>query len=195
MIYALSYYYILYVWKVMPVCTHLSRAILWDEQVMSVQNTVLTPRLKWPPHRGGIRSPMYRREAAALGSPGTGTGLQNHVTPAAALPVKQRRFPRQGIHQTFQAACGHAAPAPHGRSATCRGTVSAAHSARPVPGSPLEELRGRGSPRKGSMKAQPREGSRLCWRAQVSCGAPHSGGADEGLIPGLPLISCLTLRK
>lgn len=58
MIYALSYYYILYVWKVMPVCTHLSRAILWNEQVMFVQDTVLTCHRKRPPHRGGIRSPM-----------------------------------------------------------------------------------------------------------------------------------------
>lgn len=49
MTYALSYYYILYVRKVMPVYTHLSQAILWNEQVMFVQDTALTPHLKWPP--------------------------------------------------------------------------------------------------------------------------------------------------
>ena len=179
----------------MPVCTHLSQAILWNQQVMFVQDTVLSPHLKRPPHRGGIRSPMLQMRNCSSGklrswyrvTDWTVITCQSHVTPAAALPCEAAPFPtwrhppglpgRLWPHSSWPA-----------RSAllTAPGQYQAAR-----PRSCMAEV----PPGEAARKPSPKEGSRLCWRAQVGCGAPHSGGADEGLNPGLPLISCLTFRK
>ena len=133
----------------MPVCTHLSQAILRNEQVMFAQDTVFTPHLKWPPHRAGLRSPMLQMRNCSSGKLRNWYRVRTRQSsPARITWLLRRLFPVKQKASTSPSR-------PPVATQLLPRAVSAAHSARPVPGSSPEELHGRSSPRRGSTKAQP----------------------------------------